>query len=216
MLPSASQVMPRRAPIGVLRGFRVAASVVGTAAVVVAVAALVGVGLAPRLGFYRPLTVLSGSMRPVFAPGDVVVVTPERLRDVRAGQIITYAIPISDHHVETHRVVRVVGGGDHPVVITKGDANAAADPWKAELSGPTVWRYRFRIPMLGRAIVALRDPLVHKLTVLLLPATSSSSLPSDCGTYGPARSSRTRSRSRTTTSRPTAWCEYSAEETTRS
>ena len=80
MLPSASQVMPRRAPIGVLRGFRVAASVVGTAAVVVAVAALVGVGLAPRLGFYRPLTVLSGSMRPAFVPGDVVIVTPETMK----------------------------------------------------------------------------------------------------------------------------------------
>ena len=103
-------------------------------------------------------------------PGDVVIVTPEPIRDVRPGQVITYAIPVGDHHVETHRVVRVVGGGDHPVVITKGDANAAADPWKAELSGTTVWRYRFRIPMLGRAIVALRDPLVHKLTVLLLPA----------------------------------------------
>src|SRR5438128_1428470 len=111
MLPSASQVMPRRAPIGVLRGFRVAASVVGAAA------ALVGVGLAPRLGFYRPLTVLSGSMRPAFVPGDVVIVTPEPIRDVRPGQVITYAIPVGDHHVETHRVVRVVGGGDHPVVI---------------------------------------------------------------------------------------------------
>jgi signal peptidase len=170
MLPSALHVTPRRAPIGVLRGFRVAASVAGSVALVVAVVALVGVGLAPRLGFYRPLTVLSGSMRPAFAPGDLVIVTPEAVRDVRAGQVITYAIPVGDHHVETHRVVRVLHGGEHPVVITKGDANAAADPWKAELSGTTVWRYRFRIPLLGHAIVALRDPLVHKLTVLLLPA----------------------------------------------
>lgn len=170
MLPSASHVTPRRAPSGVLRGLRVAARVVGTAAVVVAVLALLAVGLGPRLGFYRTLTVLSGSMRPAFASGDVVIVTPEPLRDVRAGQVITYAIPVGDHHVETHRVVRVLRGGDHPVVITKGDANATRDPWKAQLSGTTVWRYRFRIPLGGRAIVALRDPLVHKLTVLLLPA----------------------------------------------
>ena len=33
-----------------------------------------------------------------------------------------------------------------------------------------MWRYRFRIPSLGRAIVVLREPLAHKLTVLLLPA----------------------------------------------
>ena len=170
MLPSAEYAMPRSAPSRALRGVRTTLRIGGTVAVVVAVLALAGLGLAPRLGLYRPLTVLSGSMRPVFAPGDVVVVTPERLRDVRAGQIITYAIPISDRHVETHRVVRIIRGGDHPVVITKGDANTAADPWKAELRGDKVWRYRFRLPSLGRAIVVLREPLAHKLTVLLLPA----------------------------------------------
>src|SRR5207237_377441 len=84
---------------------------------------------------------------------------PEPPGHVRAGQIITYAIPISDRHVETHRVVRILRGGDHPVVITKGDANTAADPWKAELRGDKVWRYRFRLPSLGRAIVVLREPL---------------------------------------------------------
>jgi len=170
MLPSASHVTPRTAPNRVVRGVRAGARIAGTAALVVAVAALLGLGVGPRLGFYRTLTVLSGSMRPAFAAGDVVIVTPEPLREVRAGQVITYAIPIADHHVETHRVVRVVRGGEHPIVVTKGDANRTADPWKAELGGTEVWRYRFRIPMLGRAIVALRDPLVHKLTVLLLPA----------------------------------------------
>ena len=169
MLSSAEYAMLRSAPSRALRGVHAALRIGGTAAVVVAALALVGLGLLPRLGFYRPLTVLSGSMRPVFAPGDVVVVTPERLRDLRAGQIITYQIPISDHHVETHRVVRILRGGDHPVVITKGDANRTADPWKAQLRGDKVWRYRFRIPLLGRAIVVLREPLAHKLTVLLLP-----------------------------------------------
>jgi hypothetical protein len=35
-------------------------------------------------------TVLSGSMKPEFSPGDIVVVTPERTRDVRVGQVISY------------------------------------------------------------------------------------------------------------------------------
>src|SRR5205809_3772097 len=93
------------------------------AAFVVACVALLGLGLLPRTGWYRPVTVLSGSMRPAFAPGDMVVVTPEPVRDVRAGQIISYRIPIGDHHVQTHRVVAVVHGGAHPSVRTKGDAN---------------------------------------------------------------------------------------------
>ena len=33
-------------------------------------------GVLPRLGLYRPVTVLSGSMRPTFSPGDMVIVTP--------------------------------------------------------------------------------------------------------------------------------------------
>jgi signal peptidase len=167
---SVSQPVLRRAPSRALRGVRALARAGTTALVAVSVVALVGVGLGPRLGFYRTLTVLSGSMEPTFAPGDVVVVTREPVRDVRAGQIITYAIPISDRHVETHRIVRVVRGGANPIVVTKGDANETADPWQAELNGGAVWRYRFRVPMLGRAIVALRDPLVHRLTVLMLPA----------------------------------------------
>jgi signal peptidase len=154
----------------VLRGVRLIARIATTAMVVVAVVALLGLGLGPRLGYYRTLTVLSGSMRPALAQGDVVIVTPELLRDVRVGQVITYGIPIGDHHTETHRVVRVIRGGNRPVVITKGDANRTADPWKAALSGNEVWRYRFRIPLAGRAIVALREPLVHRVTVLLLPA----------------------------------------------
>jgi signal peptidase I len=107
------------------------------AGVLVACAALVGLGLLPRTGWYRPVTVLSGSMKPAFAPGDMVVVTPEPLRDVRVGQIISYRIPIGDHHIQTHRVVKIVRGGAHPLVRTKGDANDGADPWTAELHGTT-------------------------------------------------------------------------------
>jgi signal peptidase len=169
MHASVSHPTPRRAPSFALRGVRALARSASTALLVLSAVALLGIGLGPRLGFYRTLTVLSGSMQPTFAPGDVVVVTREPIRDVRPGQIITYAIPISDHHVETHRIVRVLRGGAHPVVVTKGDANRTADPWQAELNGATVWRYRFRVPVLGRAIVALRDPLVHRITVLLLP-----------------------------------------------
>ena len=43
---------------------------------VVAIALLTFAGLVvlPRLGLYRPVTVLSGSMRPTFSPGDLIIV----------------------------------------------------------------------------------------------------------------------------------------------
>jgi signal peptidase len=71
--------------------------------------------------------------------------------------------------VQTHRVIKVVRGGEHPLVRTKGDANSAADPWVARPDGATVWRARVVVPRAGQAIVWLRQPLVHYLTLFLVP-----------------------------------------------
>ena len=127
------------------------------------------VGLLPHTGWYRVETVLSGSMRPTFEPGDVIVVTPEPLRDVRVGQVISYHIPTGDQRVQTHRVVKVVHAGAHPVVRTKGDANDSVDPWAARLDGTTAWRMRLVAPKLGWLIVWLRSPLMRDLTVFGAP-----------------------------------------------
>jgi signal peptidase len=128
-----------------------------------------GIGVLPRTGWYRVETVLSGSMEPAFAPGDLIVVTPEPLREVRAGQVISYHIPIGDQHVQTHRIVKVLHGGEHPVVQTKGDANDSVDPWKARLDGTTAWQVRAVAPKLGWLIVWLRTPTIRNLTVFGAP-----------------------------------------------
>jgi signal peptidase len=134
-----------------------------------ALLALILLGLLPNLGWYRTETVLSGSMKPDFSPGDIVVVTPERTREVRVGQVISYHIPVGDHHVQSHRVIEVVRGGDHPRVRTKGDANAAADPWVAELNGTTAWQVRLVVPKAGWAIIWLREPAIRKATIFIAP-----------------------------------------------
>ncbi len=126
--------------------------------------------LLPRTGLYRTETVLSGSMKPDFSAGDMVVVTPEPSRDIRVGQVISYHIPVGDHHVQTHRIVQILRGGVHPVVRTKGDANNARDPWTARLDGSTAWRVRLVVPKLGWMVVWLRDPLLRLLTVFGAPA----------------------------------------------
>jgi signal peptidase len=139
-------------------------------ALVAALAVFVLLALLPHTGLYRPETVLSGSMKPYFSPGDMIIVTPEPSRDVRAGQVISYHIPVGDHHVQTHRVVQVLRGGEHPVVRTKGDANDAGDPWTARLDGSTAWRVRLVVPKLGWMVTWLRDPLIRLLTVFVAPA----------------------------------------------
>jgi len=126
-------------------------------------------GLLPHTGWYRTETVLSGSMRPTFAPGDLVVVTPEPIADVRVGQMISYHIPVADHHVQTHRVIAVERRGGQTFVRTKGDANNARDPWLARLNGTTAWQVRAVVPKAGWGIVWLRSPQVRRLAVFGAP-----------------------------------------------
>src|SRR5438105_2199559 len=109
------------------------------AALVAALGLFVGIGLLPQLGLYRPVTVLSGSMRPTFSPGDMIIVRPEPLQAVRVGQVISYQVPVGIHQVETHRVISVLRRGANPVVQTQGDANNWKDPWTARLQGKTAW-----------------------------------------------------------------------------
>ena len=131
---------------------------------------LLAVGIGPRTGRYRTLTVLTGSMRPGIQPGAVVVVTPERPRDLRVGQVITYRIPVDDHRVVTHRVVEVVETGDRPVFRTQGDANDVPDAWLARVDGDTVWQVRYVVPGVGHVLHGLRTPVIHRATVLVTPA----------------------------------------------
>jgi signal peptidase I len=135
----------------------------------IALTALLLLALLPHTSLYRTETVLSNSMKPYFGAGDLLVVTPEPVPDVRVGQVVSIHVPKSDHHVQTHRIVQVVRGGEHPIVRTKGDANDARDQFAARLEGKTAWRVRLVVPKLGWAIVWLRNPLLRLLTVFLAP-----------------------------------------------
>lgn len=143
------------------------------ARVVVAVAAMLFLLLAvgPHVLGYRTMTMLTGSMAPQINPGDVVVSTPVATRDLHSGMVISYHIPIDDHRIVTHRIVSVDHGMDGTVTVqTKGDANKTVDPWKATLSGDSVFQVRAVVPKLGYAIEALRTPTVRTVLVYAAPA----------------------------------------------
>ena len=129
-------------------------------------------GVVPHTGTYRTVTVLSGSMRPTFPQGAVVVVTPQRPRDLRVGQVITYQVPVGDRRIVSHRVVKIVegAGGAHPVVETKGDANDANDAWLTKVDGDTVWRVRYAIPGLGQFMSGIRAVAHRTAAVQVVPA----------------------------------------------
>jgi signal peptidase len=108
-------------------------------------------------------------MSPGIPAGSIVFVAPEPARALRVGQVITYQIPVEDHRVVTHRVFKIIRGGDRPVFVTKGDANNAPDAWTAQAGGPVMWRERLSVPHVGYAIWALRSHVVHRALVLGAP-----------------------------------------------
>jgi signal peptidase I len=91
--------------------------------------------------WYRVLYVYSGSMVPVFQPGDLIIVTPPP-RAIQPGMILTLEV---GGQLVTHRVISVQADGR---LVTQGDANPAPDVWG---SAPIVVRAQYwaRIPGLG-------------------------------------------------------------------
>jgi signal peptidase len=140
-----------------------------TLATLLAVLGFVVFGVAPHLFGYRPVVVLSGSMVPTFRPGDTILVRPKPAADVRVGDIITYEIPVGDHHVESHRVVKILSGGASPTVITQGDANSSPDPWRARLTGRTIWTTFQVVPKVGYGILVLRSKYLLPFLVFVIP-----------------------------------------------
>jgi signal peptidase len=138
--------------------------------VTLAVLAFGVLAVGPHLLGYRTMTMLTGSMAPVIDPGDVTIVTPLPVDEVEVGMIISYHVPIGDHHVVSHRVIGVEQGPDGTVTVeTKGDANEAVDPWKAVLQGDTAYQVRAVVPALGHVLEALRTPVVSQALVYGAP-----------------------------------------------
>jgi signal peptidase I len=116
----------------------------------------------------RSSTVMSGSMEPTIATGDVVVIQSIRPSQVRVGDVVTFRDPRHHGRLITHRVrgLRFVGAGAR--VTTKGDANTSVERWKIARDG-WIGRVAYRIPKLGRLALGVQDPAV-RLFLLVMPA----------------------------------------------
>jgi signal peptidase len=136
---------------------------------VVVVIAFLALAIGPRTGAYRTTTMLTGSMRPLYPPGSVLLLVPQDAADLAPGQVITFRAPVEDKRVVTHRVVSVDHSGPTPVIVTKGDANNGNDPWVATVTSDKVWRVKGVVPYLGRAIQELRRPTAQLVLTRGLP-----------------------------------------------
>jgi signal peptidase I len=97
---------------------------------------------------YKPVVVYSGSMRPTLGVGSLAVDRVVPASGVRVGDVITFDDPYVKGRLVTHRVVRIIPTKRGLAYRTKGDANAARDPWAIRLDG-NVGQVAFDVPIAG-------------------------------------------------------------------
>jgi signal peptidase I len=131
--------------------------------------AALAVTFAPGLLGYQRYVLVGGSMEPTIHRGSIVFDDLVRVRELRAGDVITYQPP-GAAKVVTHRIISAKHQrSGSPIFRTQGDANAAADMRPFKLHQATQARYRFSIPYLGWAFILLGTGKARFL-LLALPA----------------------------------------------
>ncbi|MDV7100250.1 signal peptidase I [Gordonia amicalis] len=116
-----------------------------------AVAILCAAVLIPKLTGAQSYTVLTGSMKPDYPPGTLIVVKPRPADEIGVGDVITYQIRSGSPEVITHRVIEVTRTPEgEPRFITQGDANCAVDtePVRDVQIRGTLW---YSVPYIGWA-----------------------------------------------------------------
>ncbi|GAA3225989.1 signal peptidase I [Dactylosporangium siamense] len=140
----------------------------GAAAATLACAgAMLAATLLPVAFGWETQVVLTGSMRPGIAPGDLVVSAPVRAAQVRAGQVVVVEDPARPGTLLVHRVVRRNADGS---LTTKGDANPSVD--QAAVPAANVRGLaRLRVPKVGLPALWLRQgrwaPVTAAFVVLI-------------------------------------------------
>jgi signal peptidase I len=131
-------------------------------ALALAAVILVALLAVPSLLGVERFAITGGSMGSAVPVGSLVFTKPVAATAVRPGDVVTFRPPGLAETV-THRVVSTDPDG----IRTRGDANAAADPWRLG-AGVPLRRVVAHVPAAGYAAAALRGPAIAGLAALLL------------------------------------------------
>lgn len=109
----------------------------------------------PNFMGYKPFIVLSGSMEPVFASGDLVLVKEVPSDSLKEGDIIAFR---EGNAVVTHRILTITEEDGARRYVTKGDNNNVEDsiPITDEMIEGV---YLQKIDGLGNAAMFMQTPL---------------------------------------------------------
>lgn len=107
---------------------------------------------------YATLSVVSGSMEPTLAIGDIIVIDTHE-KKYQKGDIVTFLD--DDGTLVTHRILSIHG----KEMITKGDNNNTQD--SPSTVGKIVGKYMFRIPKGDKIFSFFKNPLVILLILAI-------------------------------------------------
>lgn len=108
----------------------------------------------PGILGYKPLTILSNSMKPTFQAGDIVVIKTSK--EPHENEVVTYKHP--DGYLVTHRIIEVKKINHHFQFKTKGDHNNVEDDsWISK--GQIVGIVQFVIPKAGYIARFISGPI---------------------------------------------------------
>ena len=134
----------------------------------------------PVLWGWSTFAVQSGSMEPAVAVGDVLIAVPGS-SGLQPGRIVVVADPALPGRLLSHRFVEFNPDGS---LVTKGDANAAADSTAVD-RGDVVGMARLRVPFVGLPQQWLRQqqygPLGAWLAVTVVAVVAAATDPSRGG-----------------------------------
>lgn len=129
-----------------------------------------GVMLVPALLGFERYVITGRSMTGTYDKGSVVFERAVPPSELRVGDVITYDPPSGGPRgLVTHRIVAIGQRDGRRVYRTRGDANAAADPWEFTLPDPLQARAVFSVPYVGFLLAALSDRGA-RMVVIGLPA----------------------------------------------
>lgn len=110
----------------------------------------------PSIGGHFPMIVLTDSMYPEIASGDLILCVTVEPEDVKVGDVISFFDPMgSGTAVVTHRVLEIMEQNGELSFRTKGDNNNAEDQVLVP-QDKLVGIYRSRIPALGNVAMFMQ------------------------------------------------------------
>lgn len=118
----------------------------------------------PSILGYMPMSIMSGSMRPVLEVGDMIICKKANVEDIKTDDVITYRAENSI--LITHRVIDTLEIDGRLVFRTQGDANDLEDD-KLVVADQIVGEMLFSVPYGGYIVNFLRSPIGFMLLIAI-------------------------------------------------